>query len=188
MIMKLPQKVATLAMVVEYHHLLLCLCCGRTRFLCGQHRQAKPLCNATVAQGLLTSLGPPAGVGQDPCVVGVAVIVVPPQAMPDERERLCLLKVQVKVWRPALPACSASQIAVHHARLKYGSSAAGVGLDFSAASMVVFVELPQEVALVRQAEDRAHRHGQRNPVNVYFLMAKGTCDERRWVLCHRHCL
>ena len=47
--------------------------------------------------------------------------------------------------------------------------------------MVVFVELPQEVALVRQAEDRAHRHGQRNPVNVYFLMAKGTGDERRWV-------
>ena len=62
-----------------------------------------------------------------------------------------------------------------------------MGLDFSAASMVVFVELPQEVALVRQAEDRAHRHGQRNPVNVYFLMAKGTCDERRWVFCHWYC-
>lgn len=56
---------------------------------------------------------------------------------------------------------------------------AGTGLDFSAASAVVFVELPQEVALVRQAEDRAHRHGQKRSVNVYFLVAKGTSDERR---------
>ncbi len=55
----------------------------------------------------------------------------------------------------------------------------GTGLDFSAASAVVFVELPQEVALVRQAEDRAHRHGQKLSVNVYFLVAKGTSDERR---------
>lgn len=46
--------------------------------------------------------------------------------------------------------------------------------------MVVFVELPNEVALVRQAEDRAHRKGQRKAVNVYFLCAKGTCDDRRW--------
>ncbi len=32
---------------------------------------------------------------------------------------------------------------------------------------------------MRQAEDRAHRHGQRFPVNVYFLLARGTTDERR---------
>ena len=54
------------------------------------------------------------------------------------------------------------------------------GLDFSSASMVVFVELPHEVSLVRQAEDRAHRKGQKSAVNVYFLCAKGTCDDRRW--------
>lgn len=59
-------------------------------------------------------------------------------------------------------------------------TAAGTGLDFSAASAVVFVELPSEVSLVRQAEDRAHRQGQRRPVNVYFLCARGTCDERHW--------
>lgn len=58
-------------------------------------------------------------------------------------------------------------------------TAAGTGLDFSAASAVVFAELPDEVALVRQAEDRAHRRGQRRAVNVYFLIARGTSDERR---------
>lgn len=63
--------------------------------------------------------------------------------------------------------------------LKSQGCLSGTGLDFSAASAVVFVELPQEVALVRQAEDRAHRHGQKLSVNVYFLVAKGTSDERR---------
>lgn len=39
--------------------------------------------------------------------------------------------------------------------------------------MVVFVELPHEVSLVRQAEDRAHRKGQAaKAVNVYFLCAQ----------------
>lgn len=66
--------------------------------------------------------------------------------------------------------------------------ASGTGLDFSAASAVVFVELPQEVALVRQAEDRAHRHGQKLSVNVYFLVAKGTSDERRCVATPNGCL
>lgn len=62
---------------------------------------------------------------------------------------------------------------------------AGTGLDFSAASAVVFAELPAEVSMVRQAEDRAHRHGQRFPVNVYFLLARGTSDERRSATLHR---
>lgn len=58
---------------------------------------------------------------------------------------------------------------------------AAAGLDFSAASMVVFVELPHEVSLVRQAEDRAHRKGQAaKAVNVYFLCAQGTVDDKRW--------
>ena len=56
---------------------------------------------------------------------------------------------------------------------------AGTGLDFSAASSVVFAELPSEVAVVQQAEDRAHRQGQQLPVNVYFLLGRGTTDERR---------
>eukprot|EP00803_Ostreobium_quekettii_P008937 evm.model.scf_153.2 EVM.evm.TU.scf_153.2 scf_153:8261-20215(-) len=59
-------------------------------------------------------------------------------------------------------------------------TAAGVGLDFSAANVVVFAELPNEVALVRQAEDRAHRRGQANCVNVYFMCSKGTSDDHKW--------
>ena len=31
---------------------------------------------------------------------------------------------------------------------------------------------------MRQAEDRAHRSGQRVPVNIYFLCAKSTSDDR----------
>lgn len=46
-------------------------------------------------------------------------------------------------------------------------------------------ELPDEVALVRQAEDRAHRQGQSQPVNVYFLCAKATTDDRRWQALNR---
>ncbi len=40
--------------------------------------------------------------------------------------------------------------------------------------------LPVQVSLLQQAEDRAHRKGQAHDcVNVYFLCAKGTCDDRR---------
>lgn len=58
-----------------------------------------------------------------------------------------------------------------------------MGLDFSSASAVVFAELPDKVAHVRQAEDRAHRQGQKMAVNVYFLIARSTTDERRSRLC-----
>ncbi len=43
-----------------------------------------------------------------------------------------------------------------------------------------------QAAVVRQAEDRAHRHGQQSSsVNVYFLCARGTSDDRR--LCSASC-
>lgn len=58
-------------------------------------------------------------------------------------------------------------------------TAAGVGLDFSSASVVIFVELPKEVSWVRQAEDRAHRQGQKKCVNVYFLCSRETSDDIR---------
>ena len=54
---------------------------------------------------------------------------------------------------------------------------------------LTFPPRPAELAwtpgLLRQAEDRAHRHGQKLPVNVYFLCARGTSDDRRRVIAQR---
>ncbi|KAK7301498.1 hypothetical protein RJT34_12363 [Clitoria ternatea] len=61
-----------------------------------------------------------------------------------------------------------------------GILAAGFGLDFSAAQDVVFLELPQCPTVMLQAEDRAHRRGQTNAVNVYIFCAKDTLDESHW--------
>ncbi|KDO54572.1 hypothetical protein CISIN_1g001912mg [Citrus sinensis] len=61
-----------------------------------------------------------------------------------------------------------------------GITAGGVGLDFSSAQNVVFLELPQSPSLMLQAEDRAHRRGQTSAVNIYIFCAKDTTDESHW--------
>ncbi|KAI4343927.1 hypothetical protein L6164_011216 [Bauhinia variegata] len=61
-----------------------------------------------------------------------------------------------------------------------GILAAGYGVDFSSAQNVVFLELPQCPNMMLQAEDRAHRRGQTNAVNVYIFSAKDTVDESHW--------
>ncbi|MCH95286.1 DNA annealing helicase and endonuclease ZRANB3-like, partial [Trifolium medium] len=61
-----------------------------------------------------------------------------------------------------------------------GILAAGFGLDFSTAQDVVFLELPQCPTVMLQAEDRAHRRGQTNAVNIYIFCAKDTSDESHW--------
>ncbi|KAK8362243.1 hypothetical protein V6Z12_A03G089000 [Gossypium hirsutum] len=61
-----------------------------------------------------------------------------------------------------------------------GITAGGVGLDFSSAKHVVFLELPQSPSLMLQAEDRTHRRGQTSAVNIYILLAKDTLDELHW--------
>ncbi|XP_027368431.1 DNA annealing helicase and endonuclease ZRANB3 [Abrus precatorius] len=61
-----------------------------------------------------------------------------------------------------------------------GILAAGFGLDFSMAQDVVFLELPKCPTVMLQAEDRAHRRGQTNAVNVYIFCAKDTLDESHW--------
>ena len=59
------------------------------------------------------------------------------------------------------------------------------GLTLTAAHHVVFAELHHTPGVIIQAEDRAHRIGQTLPVNIHYLIAKGTVDEILWSLIRR---
>jgi len=55
--------------------------------------------------------------------------------------------------------------------------AAGVGINLQRASDVLFVERHWVTEELKQAEDRAHRLGQTDPVTVTYLDAHGTIDQ-----------
>ncbi|GER51811.1 SNF2 and helicase domain-containing protein [Striga asiatica] len=61
-----------------------------------------------------------------------------------------------------------------------GIRAGSSGLNLTSADNVVFLELPTTPGDIQQAEDRAHRHGQTRPVNIYIFCAKDTSDELQW--------
>lgn len=62
------------------------------------------------------------------------------------------------------------------------TSAAGVGITLTAANHVAFASLPWTPALMRQAEDRAYRLGQKRNVLVIVPLIEGTMDTGIWKL------
>lgn len=59
-----------------------------------------------------------------------------------------------------------------------GIQAAGIGITLTAASVAVFTELDWTPANLSQAEDRLHRIGQTQPVQVIHIVLEGSLDER----------
>jgi SNF2 family DNA or RNA helicase len=57
-------------------------------------------------------------------------------------------------------------------------NAMGTGFTMTAATNVIFLDKPWNMANTEQAEDRAHRIGTTGTVNVYTLVCTNTIDER----------
>jgi SNF2 family DNA or RNA helicase len=57
-----------------------------------------------------------------------------------------------------------------------GLKAAGIGLNLTRASTVVFIEIDWNPAVLSQAEDRLCRYGQKKMVHVLHLVLNNTLD------------
>ncbi|KAM0674227.1 SWI/SNF- matrix-associated actin-dependent regulator of chromatin subfamily A-like protein 1 [Gurleya vavrai] len=61
-----------------------------------------------------------------------------------------------------------------------GLTACSTGLTLTAAKAVIFAELYWNPGTLLQAEDRVHRIGQKNTVDIHYLTALGTVDTYVW--------
>ncbi|XP_072436174.1 SWI/SNF-related matrix-associated actin-dependent regulator of chromatin subfamily A-like protein 1 isoform X3 [Chiloscyllium punctatum] len=59
-------------------------------------------------------------------------------------------------------------------------TAANMGLTLSSADLVIIAELFWNPGILFQAEDRVHRIGQSNCVDIHYLVARGTADDYLW--------
>lgn len=57
------------------------------------------------------------------------------------------------------------------------TNAGATGLNLQAANTVINVDLPWNPAVLEQRISRAHRMGQKNPVQVFLLVTEGTIEE-----------
>lgn len=62
-------------------------------------------------------------------------------------------------------------------RLFVATNAGAMGLNLQAANTVVNVDLPWNPAMLEQRVARAHRMGQKRPVQVFVLVTEGTIEE-----------
>ena len=63
-------------------------------------------------------------------------------------------------------------------RMFVTTNAGSTGLNLQAANTVINVDLPWNPAVLEQRISRAHRMGQKNPVQVYLLVTEGTIEEK----------
>ena len=59
-----------------------------------------------------------------------------------------------------------------------GIQATKEGINLTVASNVAFIEFPWTPGDLNQCSDRCHRIGQKDTVNVYYLMVQNTIEEK----------